>query len=391
MPASARPDPACEPAHGLAHDPGRDTAAVRALCRWFAANARELPWRETAPSGGRDPYRSLVSEVMLQQTQVSRVLEKFGPFLERFPTIQALAAADEDDVLAMWSGLGYYRRARSLHACAQQAVAEFGGLPEQTEELARLKGIGRYTAGAIASIVHNQPVPIVDGNVERVLLRLEGRELRAGEPQTRAWCWERANELVGRAGVSRAAGVSPAAFNEAMMELGALVCSPKSPGCGRCPLRGACRAFAESKQDRVPLPKARKAKKPLYMACLIVRDAGSRLLLSQRPKDGLWGGLWQAPSLESDTKLTKARVARHFGVAASTLARQDRFTHETTHRSVEVIVYRSATPSISPGSLTDGPTDNSTDSRSIWATPADAKKLAVGSLQSRVIQIGHTS
>lgn len=314
---------------------------------------------------------------MLQQTQVSRVLEKFDPFIERFPTLEALAEADEDDVLAMWSGLGYYRRARSLHACAQEAVTKFGGLPECSGELEELKGIGRYTAGAIASIVHNQPVPIVDGNVERVLLRIEGKELRSGEPATRDWCWQRAEELVECAHKSRTQAVSPAVFNEALMELGALVCTPRSPSCPACPVREGCKAFAASKQDAIPLPKSRKAKKPLHKACLIITNEESRLLISQRPKGGLWGGLWQVPTLESDSKLPKAGVAEHFGVATTAIIREDSFIHETTHRSVVVVVYR--TRETVPGLA------------GRWVGADETAELATGSLQDRVMRLGFES
>jgi len=355
-------------------NPRRDSELVRALCKWFITNARDLPWRETLATGKRDPYRSLVSEIMLQQTQVSRVLEKFEPFLEAFPTLEALAAADEDEVLTMWSGLGYYRRARSLHTCAQQAVAEFDGLPESAGELITLKGIGRYTAGAIASIVHNHAEPIVDGNVERVLLRLAGQELRAGETQTKNWCWSRAAELVQKAYGSRSVGVNPATFNEALMELGALVCTPKSPDCPACPLRPSCAACRENKQGSIPLPKKRKAKTPLYMACLIVHNSDAKVLIEQRPKDGLWGGLWQVPTLESDTKLHKASIAGHFGVATTALIREDTFVHETTHRSVEVVVFRATEPVTSAGGT--------------WIAQGGADALATGSLQDRVMRLG---
>src|SRR5690606_18237159 len=161
------------------------------LCRWFHDHAREMPWRILP----RDPYHALVSEFMLQQTQVSRVLEKFPAFLARFPTLRHLARADEQDVLAAWSGLGYYRRARNLHAAARAIADRFDGrVPASADDLRSLPGVGRYTAGAVASIVFNQPVPIVDGNVARVLIRLEGRDLAADEGQP--WAWTRAAELV---------------------------------------------------------------------------------------------------------------------------------------------------------------------------------------------------
>ena len=352
-------------------DPRRDNRLVRDLCRWFALAARDLPWRQTDNAGQRDPYRSLVSEFMLQQTQVSRVLEKFDTFLERFPTLDALAAAKEDDVLAMWSGLGYYRRARSLHHCAQEATARFGELPTSVDDLMSLKGIGRYTAGAIASIVHNEPPPIVDGNVERVLLRIEGQPLRAGEPETRDWCWQRAEELVQAAARSRAKAVSPAAFNEALMELGALVCTPKSPSCLTCPLRADCRACQLGKQHEIPAPKTRKAKKPLYMACAIVENKKSQLLISQRPKGGLWGGLWEVPGLEADAPVPAESLAARLGVATKDLIRDNAFVFETTHRSVHVEVYRASRAGKAPNTR--------------WVNREELESLAMGSLQTKVI------
>lgn len=352
-------------------DPARDERLVQGLCRWFQSAARDLPWRQTDESGRRDPYRSLVSEFMLQQTQVARVLEKFTPFIARFPTLETLARADEDDVLAMWSGLGYYRRARSLHHCAREAFQSFAQVPKGVGELMSLKGIGRYTAGAIASIVHDEAAPIVDGNVERVLLRLEGLPLRAGESQTRDLCWSRAEELVSEAAKSRAKGVRPGVFNEALMELGALVCTPKSPKCPACPLRGDCRAAEAGTQGTIPAPKVRKAKKALYLACAVARDPDGRVLIAQRPKGGLWGGLWEVPGVESDAPVPIEALAERMGVATEDLARHNGFVFETTHRSVRVEVYRAARAGTVPGSR--------------WAGTDDFASLATGSLQERVL------
>lgn len=352
-------------------DPARDARLVRQLCRWFARSARDLPWRAADHSGRRDAYRSLVSEFMLQQTQVSRVLEKFEPFMRRFPTLASLADAEEDEVLALWSGLGYYRRARSLHHCARQAVTRFGSLPASVDDLMSLKGIGRYTAGAIASIVHDRAEPIVDGNVERVLLRIEGQDLRSGQPATRDWCWNRATDLVQTAGRLRAQGVGPAVFNEALMELGALVCTPRSPECLICPLRADCRACQSGRQHEIPVPKLRKAKKPLFMACAIVESDSGELLISQRPKGGLWGGLWEVPGLEADTPVSRKALADRLGVATRDVICDNAFDFETTHRSVRVEVYRAPTARPRQGQR--------------WAARDELKSLAMGSLQSRVI------
>jgi A/G-specific adenine glycosylase len=195
-----------------------------AIVSWFAENARALPWRSR-----RSGYTALVSEIMLQQTQVDRVEPRYRAFLKRFPSVQSLAEADEADVLKAWEGLGYYRRARMLHAAARIIVSDMGGrIPRNLGELRRLPGVGRYTAGAICSIVHGQKTAIVDGNIARLLARIDGVHLPRGEQAFDTWCWKRAQTLVD-------ASDDPARFNEGMMELGAVVCTPRSPRCRGVP------------------------------------------------------------------------------------------------------------------------------------------------------------
>lgn len=303
----------------------RDRRIARTLSQWFARQARELPWRTTP----RDPYRSLVSEAMLQQTQVARVLEKFEPFVTRFPTVRALAKADEHDVLAAWSGLGYYRRARHLHAAAKAIVERHAGnVPSDVDSLLALPGIGRYTAGAIASIVFGESAPIVDGNVRRVLVRLEGVDL--DERAAERWSWERAEQLV-------SAASDPAAFNEGLMELGALICTPKSPACDECPLRRDCIAYAQGLQEELPRPRKRGPVREIHHGVLVVRDGAGRLLVERRPSKGLWAGMWQAPTIEGDHSPTAAEVRKLIGVRQSTL--RERFTHQTSHRTVQFSVW----------------------------------------------------
>ncbi|MEM9374068.1 MAG: A/G-specific adenine glycosylase, partial [Planctomycetota bacterium] len=228
--------------------------------RWFRANARDLPWRPDPIDGPRDPYRALVSELMLQQTQVSRVLEKYTPFLERFPTAEALAAAAEADVLAEWSGLGYYRRARLLHAAAKAVVHDHAGsFPTDPARIRSLPGVGRYTAGAVASIVFGQREPILDGNVERVLLRLHAKPDPPKDKATQAWAWDRAQQLVD-------ASDSPGVLNEGLMELGAIVCTPGAPKCRACPLRRACEAHRRGTAEEIPEPKPRARQKDWFAA-----------------------------------------------------------------------------------------------------------------------------
>ncbi|MFM7260071.1 MAG: A/G-specific adenine glycosylase, partial [bacterium] len=270
-------------------------AVAERLTAWFRKSARELPWRQR-----RDGYRALVSELMLQQTQVSRVVEKFEPFVRRFPTPAALAAAAEDEVLAAWQGLGYYRRARLLHAAAKAVVERHGGrVPEDPQALRALPGVGRYTAGAVSSIVFGAREPIVDGNVTRVFQRLEARRGSASDGDVQAWAWERADAFV-------AAAREPGVANEALMELGATVCTPAAPRCGACPLRAQCAAFAAGRMDEIPAPKKRVARKDLVFVTACVRRTDGAVLLEQRPTggrsggapSGLWAGLWQPPAVE---------------------------------------------------------------------------------------------
>ena len=224
------------------------------LLAWYDANKRDLPWRYpslTTPSGQSPdsnlpgPYYTLVSEAMLQQTQVATVIPYFHRFLEAFPTLNSLANADEQAVLTLWQGLGYYRRARNLHACAQVIMATHQGMiPCDLNELLKLPGVGRYTAGAIASIAFNHPAPLVDGNVIRVLSRWFSIKDHVDETPVKKQLWSFAESLVP---ASR-----PGDFNQAMMELGALVCSPRSPKCEACPIKTLCLACKENKADSYP-------------------------------------------------------------------------------------------------------------------------------------------
>ncbi len=311
-----------------------DTQLAAQLEAWFKANARDLPWR----LDHRDPYCALVSECMLQQTQVSRVLEKYQPFLDRFPTVESLARAHEDDVLAAWAGLGYYRRAKMLHACAQAIVEHHdGAVPESVDALQALPGIGRYTAGAIASMVFDQREPIVDGNVTRVLLRLHNKPEPQADHQTVKWAWHRAEQLV-------QASTDPAAFNEAMMELGATICTPKNIRCDSCPIRSHCQAFKAGTTESIPSPKPKAKQKPMYCASIVstIDSATTRsVLVEQRPSSGMWANLYQVPTIERDDRQsTPEEITTHLGVGADSIEPAGRFTHITTHRIVEFTIYR---------------------------------------------------
>jgi A/G-specific adenine glycosylase len=248
-----------------------------ALLGWYRGHRRALPWRTT-----RDPYRIWVSEIMLQQTRVNAVLEHYRRFLQRFPDVRALARARLSSVLAAWSGLGYYRRARALHAAARALVRDRAGdFPCTAEELRALPGIGRYTAAAIASIAFGEPRAVVDGNVERVLGRLTGRHLRATQ------AWDLAEQLLDRA--------HPGDFNQALMELGATVCLPGEPRCGQCPVARWCRS--RGALARAPQPPRRQARLAYRLA---LRD-GAVLLRCRPASASLMPGMWELPPARAAT------------------------------------------------------------------------------------------
>jgi len=302
---------------------GKDLAAFRrALLRWYDKHRRDLPWRKT-----RDPYRIWLSEIMLQQTRVAAVLDHYRIFLERFPNVEALAAASEDAALAAWSGLGYYRRARRLHQCAKELVTQQGGrFPESAEVLETLPGIGRYTAAAIASIAFDEPIAVVDGNVERVLERLTGSDL------TQAQIWQRAQSLLSPS--------RPGDFNQSMMELGATVCLPRDPKCPACLVRKWC-ATQQSKtttmERRAPSPggtrkptSSRQVRKEIW--CELSRRDG-HIRLVQRPRSSsLMPGMWELPPLPQKTH------------RAPVLAPWRTFRHSITITNYTVYVHQSSAP-----------------------------------------------
>lgn len=331
------------------HDPDRDRPLVVALVRWFRANARDLPWRERPLGRPRAPYPVLVSELMLQQTQASRVTERFDSFLARFPSVEALARADEAAVLAEWSGLGYYRRARLLQAAARAITEDHAGrFPPTAAALAALPGVGRYTAGAIASACFHERTPAVDANVLRVILRLEGRPLAAADPEAARLCWSRAGALHAAAPRSTP---TPSLLNEALIELGAVVCTPRSPRCQACPIADHCRARAQGTQGSIPAKKAPTERKALFFASVLVRDARGRLAVTRRPDSGLWAGLYQAPTLERpDRPATPAEIRRAFGLPEGRAAfrRLPAFDFQTTHRRCRFEVFEAAKPQSPP-------------------------------------------
>ncbi|HRW09281.1 MAG TPA: A/G-specific adenine glycosylase [Caldilineaceae bacterium] len=263
------------------------------LVAWHEVHQRDLPWRIAAP-GARDAYTVWISEIMLQQTRVEAVIDYYNRWMARFPTVEALAAADLQEVLKAWAGLGYYARARNLHKAAQQIVAEYDGqLPDERNALLALPGIGEYTVGAILSLAFNHHEAILDGNVKRVLSRLADIAQPITETATLKLLWQRARELV-EVAPSQQAG----ACNEAIMELGALICTPTNPRCLICPVHTQCAAVANGTQHERPVIPPKKQTPHYDVAAGIIWQGEpyqSKLLIAQRPPDGMLGGLWEFP------------------------------------------------------------------------------------------------
>lgn len=280
------------------------------LAAWYANHARDLPWRRNP-----EPYATWVSEIMLQQTRVEAVRAKYAQFMQRFPTVKALAAARLEDVLQAWSGLGYYRRARMLHAASKQIAK--GGFPETVVGLRQLPGVGRYTAGAIASIALGQRAPIVDGNIERVFARWHGitRDIKAATVQRKLW--KLAEEWVAHE------AHPPATLNQALMELGALVCTPKAPDCARCPVAKHCVAAQQANPESLPKRAARKSARDVQYLAVAATDPDGRILLVRRAEDDnsslLPGGLWELPHAAriTDDRALAVQIARKHGMKLS--------------------------------------------------------------------------
>lgn len=257
------------------------------LLAWYDQNARTLPWR-----GIHDPYRTWVSETMLQQTRVETVRGYYERFLSRFPDVAALAAADEADVLKLWEGLGYYSRARNLHQAARQVMRDFGGeMPREVAQLRQLKGIGAYTAGAIASIAFDERVPAVDGNVIRVASRVMGIRENVGIPSVRRELEEKVDSLVPAA--------RPGDFNQALMDLGSAICVPGTPNCDVCPLRAHCDAYDAGDAEDLPVLPQKNPPKPFDWDVLLI-FSGEKVLMRQRTETMLHG-LWVFPMLPGHT------------------------------------------------------------------------------------------
>lgn len=303
---------------------------ARTLLRWFRDAARPLPWRGDLP---RDPYRVLLSEVMAQQTQLDRVVPAYEAFLARFPTVEALAAASTDQVLEAFTGLGYYRRARNLHAAARELAAG-GGWPTAFPELRRLPGVGAYTAAAIAAFCFGGAEPPVDGNVARVAARVGALALPLGSPALARHAREFARDL-------HAAEPTPVLF-EAVMELGATVCTPAAPRCPTCPLRPDCAAAAAGDPEAYPLPRLRRAPERHRWVAVWLQRGDGRVLLARVPDGGVLAGLWLPPFAVLSDGSRPATVARSLASLAGhhgSLERTAPVAHSITHRRIEVMPF----------------------------------------------------
>jgi A/G-specific adenine glycosylase len=335
------------------------------LLSWFRASARELPWR-TEP---RDPYRVLVSEVMLQQTQVDRVVPRFEAFVESFPSLEALAAVSEQAVLEKWSGLGYYRRARMLHRLARDVVHDTGRLPDSASALEQLPGVGPYTAAAVASLAFGEPVPVVDGNVLRVaarVLAMTGDPRAAGGRRTIAdWV------------SSLMADAEPGAVNEALMELGATVCLPAAPTCAACPLSLGCRARVLGSPERYPPPRKRRAPTDLHWVAACCVDPGGRWLVREVVDGPILRGLWLPPLAELSVDRSAVEQALELVpvALAETPVELPAVRHSITHRRIRVHPIRMLI-----GTAGDG------DRLGRWVNP-DSDGVPTSSLFKKLIQI----
>lgn len=350
------------PKHSKRHSGNASPPA--ALVAWYRHNRRDLPWRRQ-----RDPYAIWIAEIMLQQTTVQAVIPYYDRFLRRFPDLASLAKARLSSVLAAWSGLGYYRRARHLHAAARRIRdLHQGGFPTRFEEILALPGVGRYTAGAIASIAFGQPRPILDGNVARVLSRHLGQ---LGDPRTAAnsrRLWQVATSWV--ESVS-----TPGDLNQALMELGATLCTPHAPACDRCPIADSCAAHRDGVQAAIPPPRRRRKQITLPLRLALIERRGL-ILMCRRDGTTLMDGLWSLPPLDRPSQLlvTEDEDASDELLSVSRLMPFTRFRHTITYRQLDVEVLR-ATLLCEPRGK-----------RYRWVTPAQASKLPTSSLVSKTLR-----
>jgi A/G-specific adenine glycosylase len=359
--------------------PLRDAAWHQAFRRrlraWFDRNARDLPWRRT-----RDPYAVWLSEVMLQQTQVATVIPYFERFLKTFPTIESLARGDEHDVLRLWEGLGYYRRARQLHRAAQVIVAELGGqFPRELEKVRRLPGIGRYTAGAILSIAFDARQPILEANTVRLHSRLLAYRGHPTSAEGRALLWAMADAVLPQRNVGR--------FNQALMELGGQVCEPRQPHCHACPAAALCQANRQGLQAEVPAAKVKPRVEAVREAAVLVHRRG-RVLVLRWPEGRRWAGLWDFPRFAVHAEQPAAlrrelveNVRQLTGVAVSPGKRIKTLTHGVTRFRITLDCYQAEYVSC------DGKSKAPTPMETRWLRPEALADYALNSTGRKLAKL----
>lgn len=349
------------------------------LLNWYDATKRDLPWRRT-----HDPYRIWLSEVMLQQTRVAAVIDYYQRFLKAFPTVQALARAPLEDVLRLWSGLGYYSRAKNLHAAARHIAHELDGeFPQTVEALLNLPGVGRYTAGAIASIAFGRRAAVLDGNVKRVLARI----ISLCDPITET----RSVELLWRCAEALVPALRAGDFNQALMELGAVVCTPRSPRCAACPLRQVCAARRDDSVDAIPV-RGRKKPPPRVDAVCVAIDRVDKYLFVQRPQRGLLGGFWHLPQIEvSSPRMSKDEIEKAFGdrcgLPIALTGELGVVIHQFTHRLLHLRVMTAKPIRERYRWGRGGPIESASAE---WMTPDEYEQRPISTLDRNVLQLLRT-
>ena len=347
----------------MAHRTLSPSRFSQALLDWYDQYGRQdLPWQHP-----RTPYQVWISEIMLQQTQVTTVIPYFERFMERFPDVQTLALAEQDEVLHLWTGLGYYARARNLHKCAKQLLENYrGDFPDTVEEVATLPGIGRSTAGAILAQSRGVRAPILDGNVKRVLSRLHSVEGWPGKKPVETRLWELAEHYTPH---ERLADYTPA-----IMDLGATLCRRGKPDCDACPLNQGCSAFANGNPQDFPGKKPKQVIPVRTTTMLILRDEQGRVWLEQRPSQGIWGGLWCFPQTETSEEAIAALEARAFSPCADALP-LDGFRHTFSHFHLD----------ISPLEI-PVQTSGTQDSEGQWVDPAQPGTLGLAAPVKKLLE-----
>ena len=352
------------------------TAFRRRLLKWFDANQRDLPWRKN-----RTPYRIWVSEIMLQQTQVATVIDYYLRFMKRFPNVKKLAAADQADVLKLWEGLGYYRRARQLHAAAQVVVEKHGGrFPTDFENVLALPGIGRYTAGAILSISLDQKLPILEGNTIRLFARLLAMRDNPRSSTNQKVLWEFSESILPRKRCGD--------FNQALMELGSEICTPSKPSCEQCPISNDCPTFVQGLQSQIPAAGKKMKFENLHEAVVVVRKGqgtGTRFLVRQCGPDERWSGLWDFPRYEIKSGTANGKVQTELanqlktqtGLNATVTPTDKRIKHAVTKYRITLDCFVADSPT---GRLKKNQTATQ------WLTAAELADLPMSSTGRKIVK-----